>query len=248
MNLSAARKVLASCLLLPPLLWALSTLIGPDTSNGNSTADQLKDLNRVAAHKSSFVASSLLFLLGAALFIVATYGIVHVYRGRKVGLGQVAGGLIAIGMAVFFTFYGFSVTEYEMVNHTGFRTPAAQHLFAQLLHFSQSSGPGSVIFIAFILGIVLGPILLGAAMIRRRNVPLWAGILTVATGPFGFFANGKVGNTIFQFVLLVALAPLALLIWRMSDDEWDAPRDIAGARHSRPVTPEPTEPTPAPAV
>jgi hypothetical protein len=248
MSLSTARKALAACLVVPPVLWALSSLIGPSTSNGSSTADQLKNLHKIAAHKSAFVASNLLFLFGAMIFLIATYGIVHVYRGRKVGVGQIAGGLIAIAMAVFFMFYGFGITEYEMVNHAEFRSPGAQLLFARLLHFGQSSGPGTVVFIAFILGIVLGPILLGVAMIRRRNVPLWAGILTILTGPVGFFASGKVGNAIFQLVLLAALTPLALLIWSMSDDDWDAPRDIAGARQDQLTTSEPPAPTPAPAL
>ena len=249
MKLSAARKVLASCLLLAPVLWALSSLIGPSTGNSSSTTGHLKDLRKIAAHQGAFITSSVMFLVGAVVFIVATYGIVHVYRGRKVGIGQVAGGLIAIGMAVFFSFYAFSVIDYEMVKHAAFRNPATQLLFAQLLHFSQSSGPGAVVFIAFIVGIVVGPMLLGVAMIRRRNVPLWAGILTIITGPFGFFANGRVAGAIFQLVLLVALAPLALLIWRMTDDEWDAPREVAGAREGQPpLTQEPSAPTPAPAV
>jgi hypothetical protein len=240
MSLATARKVLASCLVLPPVLWAVSSLVGPSTSNGTSTSDQLKDLHKIAAHKGAYVASNIMFLLGALVFLVATYGIVHVYRGRKVGIGQIAGGLIAIAMGVFFMFYGFGITEYEMVNHAEFGTPTTQLVFARLLHFAQSSGPGTIVFITFIFGIVLGPILLGIAMIRRRNVPLWAGILVILTGPIGFIVNGKVGNAIFQVVLLVALTPLALLIWRMSDENWDAPRDIAGARQDRLTTPEPT--------
>jgi hypothetical protein len=240
MSLSSARKVLASCLVVPPVLWAVSSLVGPSTSNGSSVHDQLKDLNKIAAHKGAYVVSNILFLAAAMVFLIATYGIVHVYRGRKVGIGQVAGGLIAIAMSVFFMFYGFGISSYEMVNHAQFRTPGIQHLFAQLNHFGQSSGPGAIVFIAFILGIVVGPILLGIAMIRRRNVPLWAGILVILTGPVGFFVDGKAGNTIFQVVLLVALTPLALLIWRMSDEDWDAPREIAGARQDRPAAPEPT--------
>jgi hypothetical protein len=248
MKLSSARKVLASFLLLPPVLWILANLIGPDTGNGTSTAAQLKALHKTAAHKSAFAVANVLFLVAAMVFLIATYGIVHVYRGRKVGVGQVAGGLIAIGMGVFFSFYGFGLIQYQMVNHADFRTPANEHLFARLLHFGQMSGPGLIIFIAFLLGLVLGPILLGTAMIRRRNVPLWAGVLTIVTGPVGFFVNGRVGQSIFQVVLFVALAPLALLIWRMTDDEWDAPRDVAGARQDRRAKSEPTAPTPAPAV
>src|SRR2546423_8471868 len=105
MKLSSARKVLASCLIVPPFLWAISSLVGPNTDHGGSTANQLKDLNSVAAHKGAYVTSGVLFLVGAILFMVATYAIVHVYRGRKVGLGQIAGGLLAIGTAVFFSFY-----------------------------------------------------------------------------------------------------------------------------------------------
>jgi len=245
MSLSSARKVLAGCLVVPPVLWAVSSLVGPNTGNGSSTADQLKDLHKIAAHKGAYVAANIMFLLGAMIFLIATYGIVHVYRGRKVGVGQIAGGLIAIAMSVFFMFYGFGITEYEMINHAEFQTPGTQQVFARLLHFGQSSGPGTIVFIAFLLGIVVGPILLGIAMIRRRNVPLWAGILTIATGPIGFVASGKVGNAIFQLVLLAALTPLALLIWRMSDEDWDAPREIAGARHDRPATGEQMAPTPA---
>jgi hypothetical protein len=180
------------------------------------------------------------------IFLIATYGIVHVYRGRKVGVGQFAGGLIAIGMSVFFAFYAFGITSYEMVNHAEFKNLATQHEFARLLHFGMNSGPGGILFLAFLLGLVLGPILLGIAMLRRRNVPMWAGILTIVTGPAGFFVSGKAGNAIFQVVLLAALAPLALLIWRMSDEDWDAPREVAGARQDRSVTPQPAAPTPAP--
>jgi hypothetical protein len=248
MTLSTARKLLASCLVVPPVLWAVSTLVGPDTGNGSSTADQLKDLNKIAAHKDAFVAANIMFLVGAMLFIFATYGMVHVYRGVKLGVGQVAGGLIAIAMAVFFMFYGFGLTQIEMINHAEFNNPSTRVLFARLLHFSTQSGPGAIVFIAFILGIVIGPILLGIAMIRRRNVPLWAGILTIVTGPVGFFVSSKAGNAIFQVVLLVALTPLALLIWRMSDADWDAPREVAGARQDRLAGPEPVAPTPAPAA
>lgn len=248
MTLSTARKVLASCLVIPPVLWALSTLIGPDTPDGSSTHDQLTTLNKIADHKSAFVAANVLFLVGAMLFLIATYGIVHVYRGLKVGVGQVAGGLLAIAMAVFFMFYGFGLTQYEMINHAEFNTASTLHAFARLQHFSMSSGPGTIIFIAFLLGIVVGPILLGIAMLRRRNVPVWAGVLTILTGPVGFVVSGKASSTVFQVVLLAALAPLAMLIWRMSDEEWDAPREVAGARQDRPAVAEPTAPSPAPAV
>jgi len=248
MKLSTARKVLASCLVVPPVLWALSTLIGPDTPDGSSTKDQLTTLHKIADHKSAFLTSGILFLVGAFLFLIATYGIVHVYRGLKVGVGQVAGGLLGIAMSVFVMFYGFGVTQYEMVNHAEFKTVTTQLSFARLEHFSQNSGPGAIVFIAFLLGIVIGPILLGIAMLRRRNVPVWAGVLTILTGPVGFVISGKAGQTIFQAVLLAALAPLAMLIWRMSDEEWDAPREVAGARQDRPVAPEPAAPAAAPAV
>ncbi|MFL5885708.1 MAG: hypothetical protein ACJ77M_11605 [Thermoleophilaceae bacterium] len=248
MTLSTARKVLASCLVLPPVIWALANLIGPNTPDGSSTNDQITTLNKIADHKSAFVASGILFLVGSLLFLIATYGIVHVYRGLKVGVGQVAGGLLALAMSVFVMFYGFGITQYEMINHAEFKTVATQHSFARLLHFSQSSGLGAVVFITFILGIVLGPILLGTAMLRRRNVPVWAGVLTILTGPVGFVLSGKAANTVFQLFLLAALTPLAMVIWRMTDEQWDAPRAIAGARQDGAVAPEPAAPSPAPAV
>lgn len=245
MNLSSARKVLAGCLLAPPVLWFASNLIGPDTGNGSSVKDQLKALAKISQHKSAYVAANLMFLVGAILLIIATYGIVHVYRGRKVGIGQIGGGLIALGMAVFFAFYAFGTVQYEMINRAQFRNANNQLLFAQLLHFGQQNGPGAVLFITFLLGLVLGPILLGIGMIRRRNVPLWAGVLIIVTGPAGFFVNSNVGNAIFQVVLFVAFVPLALLIWRMSDEEWDAPREIAGQRRGAAPAAPPAPAAPA---
>jgi hypothetical protein len=248
MSLSTARKVLASFLLIPPVLWIASSLIGPDTPDGSSTKDQLKTLQDVSAHKSAFLTSNIMFLVGAMLFLIATYGIVHVYRGRKVGVGQIAGGLLALGMSVFFAWYAFGLIQYEMISHAEFKNPGTQLIFAQLQHFGESTGSVAPLFVTFLVGLVIGPILLGTAMIRRRNVPLWAGILTILTGPVGFFVDSTAGNVVQQAVLIVALAPLAMLIWRMTDEQWDAPREIAGARQDRLAMPEPAAPAAAPAV
>jgi hypothetical protein len=62
--------------------------------------------------------------------------------------------------------------------------------------------------------------------------------------------NSKAGTAVAMLVLIAALAPLALLMWRMSDAEWDAPREIAGARRgagdaAAPEAPATAEPAPA---
>jgi len=248
MSLSFARKFLASFLLIGPALWIVASLIGPNTDHSdkhNTTANQLKDLNSIAAHKSAYLAAGTIFLVGAILFLIATYGIVHVYRGRKLGIGQVAGGLLAVGSAVFFAWYAFGLTQYEMVTHS--QLTAERAIFAHFNQLANSPSAGAPLFFASLVGVILGSILLGIAAIRRRNVPLWSGVLLIVSGPATWFTNGQVASTIAQVVLLVALAPLALLIWRMSDEEWDAPREIAGQRKPKPVA-EPAAPAPAPAV
>lgn len=245
---SFARAVLAGCLVAAPVLWAIATLVGPNTDHGSSAAEQLKDLNAVAAHKGAYVASNTVFLLGGLVLILGAYAIVHVYRGRKIGVGQVAGVLLGLGGAVMFAWYSFGAIEYEMVNHSQLQNPATQRLFAEFLHLGNNSSATAPLFVISVLALVLGPILLGVAMIRRRNVPIWSGVAAIISGPATFVLNGRGPSLIGYALVLLAFVPLAVSIWRMSDEDWDAPREIAGARRDAAAASGPVAASPAPAV
>jgi hypothetical protein len=108
------------------------------------------------------------------VFIGASVGIIHMFRGRRVGLGQVAGALMILGSAVGFGWYAFGVAEYEMVNHSGLDRAA----LATFLDKAEDSTATILPFIVlFLLGMVVALILLGIAAWRRRLVPVWSAVL-----------------------------------------------------------------------
>jgi hypothetical protein len=77
----------------------------------------------------------------------------------------------------------------------------------------------------FVLGHVLGTILLGIALWRTRVVPRWAAVATILAQPLHFTAAVIVGSPsldLFAWGLnTVGFAAVSVAILRLPDDEWD---------------------------
>jgi len=231
------RTLTGLCLLGGLVLFLIAAIISPNTDHDN----KLRELAAVAAHKGAYLANAYLFLAAGILIMIASVGLIRFFRGpRGVTLGQVAGGLLVIGSAVLFAFFAFTVMEYEMVNQKGLNTPA----LAQYLDKANDSSSAFPLFIIFLLGVVLGLILLAVAMYRTRVVPVWAAVAVLLGGVVNIF-NGNGFEIAGDILLLVGLGTLAWRILTMSDEEWDSPRERKGVA----AGPEaPTAPTPAPAA
>jgi hypothetical protein len=231
------RTLTGLCLIGGPLLFLIGGIISPDTDHDN----KLRELAAVAAHKGAYLANAYFFLAGAVLLIIASIGLIRFFRGpRGVTLGQVAGGFLVLGSAVVFAFFAFTVSEYEMVNQKGLNTPA----LAQYLDKAEDSNVALPLFLLFLVGVILGLILLGIAAYRTRVVPVWAAVVIVASGVLTFFSESGAGEIIANAVLLIGFGVLAMRILGMSDEEWDSPRERKGGT----AGPEPAAPTPAPAA
>jgi len=228
------RSLTGICLIGAPALFLIASIVQPDTDHKN----KLRELNAIAAHKGTYLASGLLYLLAGIVLIAAAIGVIRLFRGpRGVTLGQISGALLVLGGTVSFGWYALGAAEYEMVNHTGLDRTA----LATYLHKADSPGSMAPLFILFLLGVVLGTILLAIASRRVRIVPIWASVAIAAAGILGFFGNGK-GVQIVDFaILLVGLGALGWRALAMSDEEWEAPRE----RTAPPAATPP--PTPAPA-
>jgi hypothetical protein len=76
----------------------------------------------------------------------------------------------------------------------------------------------------FVLGHVLGTILLGIGMLRGRVVPLWAAVATMIAQPVHFLAAVVLGSHALDMVgwglNAVGFAALSLVVLRLPDDEW----------------------------
>jgi hypothetical protein len=79
----------------------------------------------------------------------------------------------------------------------------------------------------FVLGHVIGTVLLGLALLRSRTVPVWAAIVTVVAQPLHFVALVILGSPALDAAAWtangVAFAVAGVAILRTPDDEWDLP-------------------------
>jgi hypothetical protein len=84
--------------------------------------------------------------------------------------------------------------------------------------------------IVFVLGHVLGTVLLGLAMIRGLSVPLWAGLATLIAQPLHFVAAVVVSSHPLDMAAwgpnAAGFVAVSLAILGLDDDEW-APRPAA---------------------
>jgi hypothetical protein len=216
-----------------PGLFLIATVIQPKTDYDN----KLRELNAIAAHKGMYLFSGILFLIGGLLFVAVGPGLMRLFRGpRGVTAGQVGGALLMIGGTITAGWYALGAVEYEMVNQTGLDRQA----LATFLH-KTNSGPSSILplVIVFMVGIVIGSILLAVANWRTRVAPAWASVAIVVGGILAAVGNSDLITIISSAVLLVGFGAIGVSVLSMSDEEWDSPRIRASKAEEAPATSAP---------
>jgi hypothetical protein len=235
---SFARKLVAFSLIVTPLLLLIGVLIGPDFSD-----DASERLGEIADDKGTTATSAILFLLAPLLFIPGMVGLIHLLRGPRLTLGQIAAGALLLGALATVAFYGAGVTEYVAATEDGFDRSEV----ARMLDESDESGLVIPIIVIFFLGLVLGGVVLGIVLWRRGVVPVWAGLALSVSAVVGFVGESKAVGAIGFVLLAVGLIPAALKILSMSDAEWERWIPL-GERADTPAvgSPAPPEAPPAP--
>jgi hypothetical protein len=91
--------------------------------------------------------------------------------------------------------------------------------------------------VVFVLGHVVGTILLGVALLRSGVIPTWAAWATIIAQPLHFIAAVVVGSHPLDLVAwglnAVGFAMVSLVILRMSDDTWSRPPVGSSERNAR---------------
>ena len=113
----------------------------------------------------------------------------------------------------------------DLVLWTGARAGLDASTLAEL---AGTVHPSSNVAVAvFVLGHVIGTVLLGLALLRSRTVPGWAAIVTVVAQPLHFVALVIVGSRELDFAAWaangVAFAVVGYAIVKTPDDEWELP-------------------------
>ena len=231
-----SRTLAAIGLIAGPLLFAIESLLDPAWAS-----DSAEYLAEVADDKGRYIASGAVGTIGSLVFIPGLLGVMRLFRRRSVSLGQIAAGLLTVGVIGLTATLAFNGFDIILADH-GDRASAVQI-------YDQGDENGAVIayfLFFFFIGIVLGSILLAIALFRRRIVPIWSPVLLVVAILVGFFASEEsaIVNAISFLILTAALAPLAMIIWGLSDDQWERwelPLEEAGAAGT--TAPPPPPPT-----
>jgi Domain of unknown function (DUF4386) len=206
-----SRTLAAIGLVLGPLLFLLDTLIDPAWAD-----DDAAYLAEVAGHKGRYVIAELASTFGALIWIVGMVGIMRLLRRRRVTLGQLAPGMVIVGLIGLTASFAFSVFDLAMVDFEN--REAMVRLHAEL---GDSYAYRAYWLIFFSVGTVLGLILLAVPLLRRRIVPVWSPILLILASVFWHVAGGeRVTDALALAMLAAALAPLAARIWSLSDEDW----------------------------
>ncbi|HET7567452.1 MAG TPA: hypothetical protein VFJ91_05635 [Gaiellaceae bacterium] len=217
-NAPALRRR-ACALALPgiPLALLAASLVSPT----DSTSDAVQ-LRAAAAHAGRWQAAALLELLTAALFPLATAGIVHLVRRRGAALahlGGLLGGLGTLGMTAIalrhLFVYGLTATS-----------PASA-----LRVLERLDNHGGAIAMPLMIAGPLAWLALGGAAARAGLVRRW-----VVAGAFLFAISDSLpipgAEAVQSLVGVVTFGAIALAMLRLDDEQWEAPGEPA-ARASR---------------
>jgi Domain of unknown function (DUF4386) len=206
------RTLAGIALIAAPLLFLLGTAIDPAWAD-----DTDEYLSEVAADKGLYLLAGILNLVAALLLIAGLLGVIHLLRRRRVTVGQIGAALVMIGAVAIASTYVINV--FEIVG-TGDEFDRGQ--LVSLLDETEESGEAAPVFVMFLLGLVLGSILLAIGLWRQKAVPVWVPIVLVLSSVAGFVAGDSQASSLITGVLLAAaLIAIGLRILAVSDDDWE---------------------------
>jgi hypothetical protein len=219
------RTLLAVIAPVPAAAIAVSTLVAP--YSGDESADILAG---AADHPGAMTASVWLSGLAVLTLVPATIAVVLVCRRRAPRLTAVGGAVSVLGFSA-----AFMLPDEEL----DALTAADKHLDrATMLALADgvwSQPPVVTALILFLVGMVVGGILLGVALWRSRVAPTWMALALIVSSPLHLvLPSGVTAVTALGWALTaVGYAAASLALLRTPNDEFDLPPVAAAARTAR---------------
>lgn len=197
------HRVASAGVLAGPLLFTLGDLVRRLVEpSGSPTAAEIS--RAVGDHSAAWLAAGLLSLLAAPLLVIGALGLALDAHGRGRRTTQVGATLVVVGG---FASVGHAVAFYApYALYDRARTPTAA---LRALDDASESYPLLVgLIVLFVVGMMLGSIVLLVGLRRARAVPIWsavAAVVFVVAGSSGGVAAGAVGVV----AAVAAFAPAA---------------------------------------
>jgi hypothetical protein len=168
------------------------------TRNGGDDVTGEHAIALAGAHQSAYTFAVEAALLGSLMMVAAAVGASRVIGPRAAKLGLIASVLVGAAYVADFAANYSSAVTLAMARRGG---PMVD--YAAVLDSSQGGVFGWVA-VLFILGNVVGTLLLGIAFLRSRVVPVWAALLVVAWMPI-HIAGLVIGSEWFEVVGMAAV-------------------------------------------
>ena len=218
---TVSRAAGAAALVLGPL--ALALPIGVTTDGRAGTADRLA---AYAARPDAALAGNLR-LLPLILLIPAMVYAARLARRGAPRLAFTGGALAALGWTA--GLISFGGTQILLLRASEMDDQAA----AVALVDAVGSDPvmGTLVGV-FVLGHIVGMVVLGVALWRSGAVATWVALLFTAYPVVHFAATalGPVADRVSVLLLLISGSALAVRLLRTPDAEWDLPAGVAADR------------------
>jgi hypothetical protein len=212
---SFRRTAAGLALIVGPLLLLVSGAL-TTTGGGDSTAEYVA---KVADRRDAEETSAVFAILGFAILIPGILGALNLLRGRGVVLGHLGATLAVLGLVCFSALLASSFYDVAATAR-GADTQAYVDISERL---EDRAGPIIIVAVA-LLGTFIGFILLAAAFLRARTVPVWVGpALIVGIVVAASFDSSRAMQIIGSLLLLAAFGTVGLRLLQQSDEEWDRP-------------------------
>jgi hypothetical protein len=180
-------------LIAAPALLLLANAIDPSASDKAAAR-----LTEISDNPARHVAAGYLLVVAAWAFVPGLIGLWRVFQGPRLTVGQVGTGLLMIGMITTIAFFGFGVYEYEAA--TSGLDPAQM---ARLVDNAEASAVAIPLLVVFLVGVVIGSLVVAWSLWRRRIVPVWSPAAIVVGTILNLLADGAaLSATAFAFQLV----------------------------------------------
>lgn len=185
---------------------------------GGDTGSSEEAIEFYAAHPGEMLVASVVALVGCFLVVPGVLAALRVLRPTRPRLSLIAGSLMIAGYT---TYFGIVFTNFLTLALA--RSGATES--ARILQDGQDGPVALSIFGIFVIGNIIGTLLLGLAVVLSKDLPWWSGALIIGW-PVGHVVNIILVNEWFavaggalEIVGLVVVARAAL---RLSNPEWVA--------------------------
>ena len=210
------RAFFAVCLILGPLLMILSVFLTPDR-NVDSNSGSAVIAARMAVSTGLSPVDFFIMVTEVFLLPFGALGMTVLAMRRSPWLASIGGFLSITGYIAFVVFVGQVVQSRLMAQMGG-----GQALITLWNQFNTDPVITAYLYI-FIIGMLIGPLLLGIGLGRAHQIPAWAAwvlILRVPIQVAGFVTHIGISIEFVTFgLLLLGSIPIALALLKFSDEE-----------------------------